>query len=178
MANATSAPRLSAKEQQSQQIKEKAVVASQASGTATVSVACKHPGGLVLYVHDAHNVRELVMGGGSREVQQFQRRPGPGVTLYGPAVPFGMAPASQLAGGYAITPNVSKAFMDEWLKQNADTDLVLNKVVLVAEGSKIAGLAAEHKDVRSNLEPLEQKDDPRSPKRIEKSDVKGAAEAA
>lgn len=119
-----------------------------------VTVACKHPPGLTLRTFRPETETVEVMGGGSRERQIF-RPTGQMQKINGPAVPHGVRPAFVIAGGYALTPNVDKDFMDEFMRQNKDTDLVRNKLIFVREKADDAvKMAKEHSDVKSNLEPL------------------------
>lgn len=131
----------------------------------TVTVACKVPNGLILRLFDMVDVEEPVMGGGVRVVKRARPRDGQ-VTLNGPAVPYGeRRPAG--AGGYAYTFGVDAEFFEEWLKQNAETDVVRNELVKhAASRSRLDGVCRDLKDVRSGLEPITPDKDKRIPPRI------------
>ena len=134
----------------------------------TVTVACKLPNGLKLRLHTMVDVDMPLMGGGVKTVKEA--RPNPEVdpvTINGAAF-NPLEPARCLVvGGYALTPNVDAQFMAEWLKQNARSPLVLNKLVLIHEAQADAQAEAKEKTaVRSGLEPLMKDKDPRAPKRV------------
>ncbi len=119
----------------------------------TVNVACKLPNGLILHLDKLEEVTETVPGG-SRTVKRAVPLP-ERVTINGTAIKRGEMPAFVIKGGYAITQNVDGEFWDEWLKQNAESDLVKNKLIF-AHGSAqhVAGQANELKDLKSGLQPL------------------------
>src|SRR5689334_20726717 len=92
-----------------------------------VTVGCKHPNGLKLHLYKMESTHEPVMGGGSREVKVARRTPLNGieeVILNGFTIPMGAQKA--VAGGYGLTFKVPADFMEEWMRQNADTPLVKN----------------------------------------------------
>ena len=115
------------------------------------------PNGVILRLFDKQEVFQDVVNGGKRRVEISVARPNAQVRLRGPAVRPGVIPKHRIIGrrereGYGLT-RVSADFMNEWLAQNQETDLVKNKVVIVHE-KDTAGLAKELQDVRSGLEPL------------------------
>ena len=115
----------------------------------TVTVACKLPNGLILRVFDMRPQDEHVMGGGVRKshvaVEREER-----VTLFGFSHPQNAAPRCRIANGYALTPNVPKDFFDEWMKQNAKSDLVKNHLIYAHEEEASAiDYAKEHAELRS-----------------------------
>ena len=58
-------------------------------------------------------------------------------------------------GGYALTPGVPADFWNEWLKQNAETEMVLNGMIKAQHDlESLAADAAEHADRDSGLGPL------------------------
>lgn len=66
---------------------------------------------------------------------------------------------------YALTPKVDAEFFAEWLKQNAETDLVRNKLIRAHHSlDHLEGEALETKKVRSGLEPVDPEGDSRAPK--------------
>jgi hypothetical protein len=97
---------------------------------ATVTVGCKLPHGLILRLFKMVPSVEPVMGGGTREVNKAQQVGEP-VKLHGYLTMDGKKkrPAALVAGGYAMTSGVNKEFFDEWMKQNADSDLVKNNLI-------------------------------------------------
>jgi len=153
----------------------------------TVTVACCMPNGLRLHIDDFREFPEQVLGGGTRMVRRGYRRNVPDVVLKGNAVPFGTTPEHRIiAQRYGLTPNVDADWWAEWLKQNADNDLVKNRIVF-AHGKQevVIDMVKEHKETKSGLEPLnpetrfnkgmEEPVDPRWPRKIQKA-TKGPVE--
>jgi len=153
----------------------------------TVTVACKLPNGLKLQLYRQEEGYEPVQGGGTRKIVRHVPVDEP-VTVFGPATPVGQAPRTLIFGGYALTPNVSKEFMDEWLQQNQKLDAVKNGLIFVQKDTHAAqDQATEQKSVKSGLEPLhpDPKKEPRTPKvpnanlsPIEREDTPAANRAA
>lgn len=70
-----------------------------------------------------------------------------------------------LEGGYALTPGIPADFWAEWLAQNKDNPIVVNKTIFASDTrDAIEGLADDHKEFRSGFEPLVPDTDPRIPK--------------
>jgi hypothetical protein len=134
-----------------------------ASAGAKVTVACKLPTGLTLNVCTMRTEQELVMGGGLRDVQRATIVGQ--IHLAGAGKKPNEAPKAPMAHGYALTYGVDKELFDRWLEDNKDSAYVRNKLVFAFEGaSDVEACAKEHRDVRSNMEPLNGSDDPRMPK--------------
>lgn len=124
----------------------------------TVTVACKLPAGLILRLHRMEETQEPVMGGGSRTVRQA-RQVGESVRINGNAHPQNKAPRHQIVDGadfgYALTPNVPKAFWDQWLEQNKDHAAVKNGLLFAhVEHRSVEAEAREKEKVRSGMERL------------------------
>lgn len=139
-----------------------------AKANRTVTVACKFPPGLILQLQKPTTIQVPLMGGGFREVQEFHRVGDP-VYIRGPAEAQGTVPKGyirpQIESGYAMTHGVDAAFFEEWLKQNAGTDLVRNKVVLAAPaGSEISAQARDNEARVTGFEPVNPDGDWRVPK--------------
>lgn len=129
----------------------------------TVTVACKIPNGLQLRVFKMVDSPEPVAGG-TRTVKRAQQD-GDAISVRGPAMPFGQALQNGV-GGYALTSGISAEFWAKWLEQNKDHDAVKNGLIFgSSKGDEVHGWAKEGEAVRSGLEPLSQKDDPRSPRK-------------
>lgn len=128
-------------------------------------VACKIPNGLILRIFKMVPTDLPVMGGGMKTVQQAQPFGEP-VRVNGPAVPFGKIPKYIVTeSGFALTSNVDKDFFDEWMRQNREHDAVKNKLIFAhASSDGVQGLAEDHREARSNLEPLVPDTDPRNPR--------------
>src|SRR5258708_18988887 len=78
--------------------------------------------------------------GGGRKMQRAQAKPG-SVTIKGNAVNIdailkGLQPPMR-SYGYALTPNVPRAFWEEWLAQNADADYVRNHCIFADTDSRV-----------------------------------------
>jgi hypothetical protein len=131
-----------------------------------VTVACKVPNGLRLRLHTMEETTEQVMGGGSRKVK-VARHTGDVVVINGNSHPQNAAPRAQIVdgldNGYALTPNVPKAFWGQWLEQNKNIDMVRNGLVFAHdEHRSVEAEAREKKDVRSGMERLDPKDLPKT----------------
>ena len=121
----------------------------------TVAVACKHPHGLVLQLCQFTTVSEQVMGGGVRETKLAQRV-GMQVRLNGAANRVGEAPKNLTFGGYAITYGVPKDFFDEWLKQNADNEMVIKGLIFALPNATDAKRRGkEQREISGGLEPID-----------------------
>lgn len=137
-----------------------------AGAGSVVTVACKLPHGFDLRVFAMEDYQEPVMGGGWKTVKravEFGQR----YLLAGVAAPHGMSPVAQMATGYALTHNVDAEFFAEWLKQNADSDVVKNRLIFAApKPADVADRAKENEKTRSGLEPLVPDSDPRIPRQV------------
>lgn len=140
-----------------------------------ISVGCKLPNGLRLRNFRMIESSEPMMGGGRRQIKVAEHI-GEDIILHGTATPFGVAPKWLIVDGYAITPNVDKDAFMLWLKDNANSPLVKNKIVIYHEkADHVTGQAAELTKVRSGLEPLDPVSDPRRPRpRVELDGVSTA----
>lgn len=146
--------------------KEAEIAAAQAAGGSKsgqkVTVACKLPHGLVLRVFEFEETQEPVMGGGTRTAKRAVQR-GPRVVINGNATDRGPNPRLKQVvdgtganPGYALTHNVDKDFFDAWLKQNADSDVVVNKLIFAAsQPDRVADKAREMVAIKSGLEPVD-----------------------
>lgn len=121
----------------------------------TVTVACKLPNGLHLRLFNMETYNEPVMGGGTREAKRAVQNGGR-VTLNGFSHRFDKAPEWGIVGGYGITHGVDADFFKEWVAQNADSNLVKNKIVFAhGQEASIKSMAVEHKAVKSGMERLD-----------------------
>lgn len=153
-------------------------VAKPATTGETVTVGCKTPNGLVLQLQTKQMVRYPVMGGGFHEEEQMRPDPNlPTYTLFGNRVPFGEQPRCLIIGGFAMTPGIPRDFMDKWLSQNRQLDIVKAGLIMVHKTTDHArGEATEKKDLRSGLEPIRPGNDVRIPKRQVKGKMVDAIE--
>lgn len=125
-----------------------------------VTVACKLPNGLVLRIFDFVDSEDPLPGGGTRGFKIARQRREVYV-LRGPAHYLDKPRAVDVAGGFALTPNIPQQFWEEWLAQNDDTDIVKNGLVF-AHSRDTAGQARELFQLKSGLEPLSPDKDPRT----------------
>lgn len=153
------------------------VSAPECSGS-TVTVGLKVPNGMVLRLQVQEEVRYPVMGGGTTIEKQW--RPDPSqksYTLHGSRTPHGEQPKCLVVGGYAMTPGIPADFMDKWLDQNKQLDVVTAGLIIVHKTTDGArGEATEKKDLRSGLEPMRPGNDPRIPKRAVRGKLVDAIE--
>jgi hypothetical protein len=140
---------------------------NQSNSTATVTVACKHPAGFLLQLHQfADHAIPLPGGGTSKE--KMARPVGDPVRIHGPATPHGEAPRAVIVGGYALTSGVPKDFWEKWLEQNKDAALVKNHLIFAYDKeADTRADAKEHAGVRTGMEPI----DPKNPTRIGRNKI-------
>jgi hypothetical protein len=148
-------------------------------GSKTVTVMCKTPNGLVLRLFRMEDYSVPIPAGGSRNEKRAVQD-GDAVVVNGYAAPAGMTPwhKQPVEGGYAMTRNVDRVFWEKWLSQNQDLDAVKNKLIFAVPNRDAAvDQANEQEKVWDGLQPLEQQDDPRNPKPMNRS-VKGIETAS
>ena len=127
-----------------------------------VYVACKLPAGVVLHLDEMVEFREATPGGGFHVEKRARVKPGSEIVLKGYAAPFGMPARANMAGGYAITPNVPADYWRAWYADNSESALVKNGILYAHERrDHVVAWATEHKAVQSGLEPLDPKGDAR-----------------
>jgi hypothetical protein len=138
--------------------------------SATVSVGCKIPNGIVLQLCQPTKWLEETPSG-TRERIRYDKV-GPRRFIAGPAYPNGPVPLGfperpPLAGGYAITTGIPADFWAAWLKQNEQSSFVVNKQVFAEETFDHAqGLGREQISVKSGFEPISQDLDARKDSRL------------
>lgn len=95
-----------------------------------------------------------------------------GITLQvdGKKVTLNGTNSSNVIGGYGLTTDVDKDFMDAWLKQNKDITMVRNGFVFIKKNEKEAKAAA--KDGAENKNGTEPMNPDKPGNGLEKSDVK------
>lgn len=128
-----------------------------------VTVACKLPNGLQLRLFEMAMTNEAAPGG-HREVK-MARLVSDIVRINGTATPYGQSPSWPVVGGFALTEGVSKDFMEQWMEQNKDSDLVRNNLIHYhTKLGHVQGEAREKKALLSGLQPLVPDTDKRIPK--------------
>lgn len=143
-----------------------------ATGTATVTVALKHPNGIVLEAFDPHETHEPVMGGGTRKVTIYKAN-GQRFVLNGNRTKFGEAPKCPIIGDYALTQGVPVDLWNRWLEQHKDSPLVMNNLIFAYEKADMSEDAAvEGARLRSGMEPINASDDVRIPRRRDRESGK------
>jgi hypothetical protein len=135
------------------------------NGTATVTVALKHPTGIVIEAFEKSSM-SVPDGVGRLRDEIVFRSTGTQYVLNGTRVPFGVRPKFDIVGGYALTPGVPKSVWDKWLEQHQDHPLVENNLICAHEKiDMVEDFAEEHKATRSGLEPILLRGDPRVDKK-------------
>lgn len=134
----------------------------------TVTVACKIPHGLILQLCKEIEVVEDTQGG-PRTRKRWDKF-GERIMIRGNSYPVSPKPGfperCPTADGYALTFNVSADFFEEWIKQNRRNPVVTgNLIYALPKTADVRAKAAEQKEIRSGLEPLDiEGNDPRIPK--------------
>lgn len=125
------------------------------AATGTVIVGCKLPNGIILQLCRREASREPVMGGGHRDVDVW-RKFGDKYVVKGPAVPFGTVPKYLIAGGYALTSGIPEDFWEQWLAQNAESDIVKNELIIAHKTMEdVENQCIGNENHRSGLEPID-----------------------
>lgn len=144
------------------------------TGGPTVTVASKLPMGLILQLHNKGTRMVPVLGGGLHEETFWTKRNGAKTfVVQGCSFPHNKGPASQIAGGYAITHGIPKAFWDEWLDQQRESDIVKNGMIFAhSETASTISQANEMENEKSGMERL---DPNKLPKGLKTADEQRAA---
>jgi hypothetical protein len=142
-----------------------------------VIVACKVPNGLILQNHRMIDDFEPVFGGGSRPIRKAEKLGDP-IHIIGPARSINADPeAKRVISGFALTYNVPKAAFEQWMKDNAQLDVVKNRMIWAYDNEhKVSDAAKDLKGLRSGLEAINTESkkpdgsyvDPRMSKQIRK----------
>jgi hypothetical protein len=127
-----------------------------------VTVACRMPNGLVLRAFTMRPIQEPMPGGGYRDTMMAEEIPGSRITVNGVATPHGVAPSWEMSSGYALTHNVPKDVWNAWLRDAADSDAVVNRLIFAYEKpADTAAAARENEQRRSGLEPIDPSNPPK-----------------
>ena len=134
-----------------------------ATGTATVTVACKVPNGLILKIYEMEENYEQVFGGGTKRADRAYQI-GEQVIVKGSSRDIAKILSCEddlmRAGGYVLTPGVPRDFWERWLEQNKNSHIVKNKLIMAAgSDSDAMSMARDHSSVESGFEPI----DPKNP---------------
>ena len=114
----------------------------------TVSVGCKLPSGIHMDMNDP-------------KPHAITRR----VTLRG-------SNASRVVGGFGITENVDKEFVETWLKRNAELPAVKNELIFIMKNSReVSAKAKELAGVKSGMERIDPKNLPKGIKEVSQQEA-------
>lgn len=120
----------------------------------TVTVALKHPHGLILRLYDMVEVDEPLMGGGYKTVKRAQQIPGE-VRINGYSQPNKKVPPAATSGAFALTYGVPKLFWEKWLADNKGHPYVEKGLIFAAASNGyVSQKAKEREELRSGLEPI------------------------
>lgn len=123
----------------------------------TVTVACKHPNGLILRTFEPSTQKVPVLGGGFAEEKVFKPT-GNRIAVKGPAHRLEVAPNAPISSGYALTYGVDADLWAKWYEQNKESPLVRNGVVFAHEKQgNVEAETREKRDVKTGFEPVEPK---------------------
>ncbi len=133
-----------------------------ATGTDTVTVACKITNGLILKVYEMVPASEPTFGGGERDIKGGKAiQIGEDVVLRGSALDpvmlrAGRMPGYSHVGGFALTSGIPREFWERWLEQNADHPAVRNGLVFAhATVDGASGMSREREGVESGYEGID-----------------------
>lgn len=135
---------------------------------ATVTVKCNLPNGVILRAFKPLTVSQPVLGGGMRDVTEYQPEGG-SVVIKGTAVPrvhddnfvYPVLDRNR----FAITTGVDKELWDNWLAANKNSAMVVNGCIYAVDEKDAEKADRAHKGLTSNMQPLARDGDPRMPKR-------------
>jgi hypothetical protein len=141
-------------------------------GQRKITVASKMPMDIILQL--CRETESRVTGQFGATTEKVFVKSGPTVMIRGVAYPVGQvpkgfpkAPNMIEEAGYALTSNVDADFFEQWLKQNADTDMVLNGMIKAhIDLASLEDDAMDFAKVQSGLQPLDPDTDSRNPKPI------------
>lgn len=131
-----------------------------ASGTDTVTVACKWPPGVILQPQVQVEEQEPYPNG-MRTVKVW-RYTGSRFVVRGPVVNVGAYKhvgelPEGIVGGFKLNPGCPREVWETWLKQNQDSDLVRNGLIFAHSDYNYASDSArERREVLSGAEPIDQ----------------------
>jgi len=127
--------------------------------TDTVTVALKHPHGVVLRIFDMQDVQEPTRDGTTKRVKRAQQRMDvKPFTIRGYLEP-NRDPASlqpSQMSRFGITRGVPKDIWERWLAQNQDLALVENRLIFgFDDEASVSDMARDMERVSCGLEPLD-----------------------
>ncbi len=136
-------------------------ISNMAISTETVSVACKIPHGFSCQLFEMKDVTYNTHQG-AHTVKEARPRlnhdgdPIEPLRLKGFSHPQNRTSKHPIIGGYGITENVPKDFIEEWLKQNASLPAVKAGLIFVMKNlNEVGAKAKDFATKASNLERLD-----------------------
>ncbi len=121
----------------------------------TVSVGCKIPNGLMLQLYRVETYDEQLMAGGTRKAKRAIPEGLP-VKLNGCARRVGKDMPHQILMGAGITHGVDADFFNEWVRRNADSDVVKKGLVFSqTKPGEIEAQVKDHRTLKSGMEPID-----------------------
>jgi hypothetical protein len=143
-----------------------AASAPQTNSTATVTVACKLPHGLILRVFEMEEIEVQLLNGPPKKVKQAKelakrffvngfshaQNRAPDYEIVG-GIPLANGTPN---GGYALTPGVPKDLWDLWWEQNKTSAMARNGLIWAMESRNDVGAkAADGAKIKSGLERMD-----------------------
>jgi len=126
-----------------------------------VTVACKLPNGLILRTFKKEKFQRPVIGGGMREVEEYQPD-GRQFMVNGNTAPYAKplldanGDAIMLEQSFALTPNIPKDFWDLWFEQNKNSEVVKKGFIFASPKQlEIRAQAKAYRDEKHGLEPID-----------------------
>lgn len=134
--------------------------AAPATGTATVTVACKIPQGFDCIIHEVREFKQVTKGGMAVTEQSFPTERG--FRLKGPARGQTEGPRILTAAGYAINRGIEKALWDAWREQYKEHPAVKGGLIYsLGSSDKTIDAAKDRRGIKTGLERLNPHDMPK-----------------
>lgn len=132
-----------------------------------VVVGSKLPMGLQMQNCKMLRTQQLDKNGIMQTVSVAERLPG--ITLiHGTAHPIDKAPKCKILHDCAFTEGVSREAFEQWAEDNKSSPFIINNLVFAEPSFERAmNRAKEYTAIRSNFEPMEMDNDPRTPRPAE-----------
>lgn len=130
-------------------------------GDRTVVVVCKMPRGLYLQLNEFVPMDVKVLGGGIEKRKQ-PMRVGPQIRIKPAVLPYGAIPNYPIVNGFSLTRDVDANFWNQYFQQNRGLELITSGLLCAfANEQDATAYCKEYGALKSGLEPIAQKDDPR-----------------
>lgn len=132
------------------------------TGTDTVTIALKHPHGIILQAYEMVDSGEVTPHG--YRSMKIAQQVGAPFTLNGNAVSIealksGRMPEHQIVGGFALTPGVPRDLWENWFSANKNGDLVKNGLIrALGTENDARDYARQNAAIESGLEGIDPAD--------------------